>query len=419
MRCGPTSPPLPTADLAAPTLRSMKIRGILRVASAICVAALATSACSGAGNTKSSANAQPRSAAASATTATTAASASDPTSVPAAGTGVRDIYAADRPNALSPVVAHDPPLIYVPNSLSNSVDVIDPATAQIVEHFAVGVLPQHVVPAWDLRTLYVTNDRSNTLTPIDPRTGRPGPTIPVDDPYNMYFTPDGKYAIVVAERLERLDFRDPHSFKLIKSVHVDCLGIDHIDFSADGSYLIASCEFSAKVLKLDLVDQRVAGMIVLNGGNSMPQDVKLDPTGRVFYIADNTRGGVYTVDGASLQVTGFIPTGAGAHGLYVSRDSKFLYVTNRNAGTVSLIDFATNTVVRTWVIPGGGSPDMGGVSADGKVFWVTGRYNGVVYAIDTTTGALLHRIRVGSGPHGLDVFPQPGLHSLGHTGVYR
>jgi len=309
--------------------------------------------------------------------------------------------------------------VYVPNSLSNTVDVIDPATAQVIDHFAVGVLPQHVVPAWDLKTLYVTNDRSNTLTPIDPATGQPGPTIPVDDPYNMYFTPNGKYAIVVAERLARLDFRDPHTFKLVKSVHVDCVGIDHVDFSADGSYLIASCEFSGQLLKLDVVHQRVVGTIALHGGNSKPQDVKLDPTGRVFYVADMLRGGVYTVDGDTFAVTGFIPTGAGAHGLYVSRDATTLYVTNRDAGSISLLDFATNSVKRTWVIPGGGSPDMGGVSADGKVLWVSGRYNGVVYAIDTTTGALLHKIRVGSGPHGLDVFPQPGAHSLGHTGVYR
>ena len=317
------------------------------------------------------------------------------------------------------MVKNDPPRVYVPNSLSNTVDVIDPATAQVIDHFAVGVLPQHVVPAWDLKTLYVTNDRSNTLTPIDPKTGHPGPTIPVDDPYNLYFTPNGKYAIVVAERLARLDFRDPHTFKLVHSLHVDCVGIDHVDFSANGRYLIASCEFSAQLVKVDVVDQRVVGTITLNGGNAKPQDVKLDPTGRIFYVADMNRGGVYTVDGASFQVTGFIPTGAGAHGLYVSRDSKVLYVTNRDAGTISLIAFASNAVAQTWTIPGGGSPDMGGVSADGKVLWVSGRYNGVVYAIDTTTGALLHKIPVGSGPHGLAIFPQPGRYSLGHTGVYR
>jgi YVTN family beta-propeller protein len=330
----------------------------------------------------------------------------------------RDIYAADRPNHLSPVVRGFRPLVYVPNSMSNTVDVIDPATYQIVEHFAVGTLPQHVVPAWDLKTLYVTNDDGNSLTPINPATGQPGAPIPVEDPYNMYFTPDGKYAIVVAERLERLDFRDPHTFKLVKSLPVDCLGIDHMDFSGDGRYLIASCEFSGKIIKVDVETQTVIGTQTLNGGDAKPQDVKVDPTGHTFYVADMLRGGVYTINGDTFTVTGFVATGRGAHGLYVSRDSKDLYVTNRDAGTISVLDFATNTVTATWAIPGG-SPDMGGISADGTKLWITGRYNGDVYVIDTTTGALLRTIPVGSGPHGLCFYPQPGRYSLGHTGVFR
>ncbi len=389
------------------------------VASVFCAAVFSLPACAGVGDTKGAATHR------SSTQMTTSSFSSNRAASRQAsfgrgraGNGV-DIYAADRPNALSDVVKHDRALVYVPNSLSNTVDVIDPVTAQVVSHFAVGELPQHIVPAWDLKTLYVTNDRGNTLTPIDPATGSRGPGIPVEDPYNMYFTPNGKFAIVVAERLQRLDFRDPHTFKLVKSVHVDCLGVDHVDFSADGHYLIASCEFSGKLLKLDVARKKVVGTIVLNGGDAKPQDVKLDPTGRVFYVADMTRGGVYTVEGDTFAVTGFVATGAGAHGLYVSRDFKVLYVTNRDAGTVSLLDFSTDSVTRTWTIPGGGSPDMGGVSADGKVLWVSGRFHGVVYAIDTTTGALLHEIPVGSGPHGLSVFPQPGRYSLGHTGVFR
>jgi YVTN family beta-propeller protein len=330
----------------------------------------------------------------------------------------RDIYAFDRPNMLSAAARRAKPLVYVPNSMSNTVDVIDPATAQIVEHFAVGALPQHIVPAWDMKTLYVTNDRGNSLTPINPVTGKPGADIPVEDPYNLYFTPDGKHAIVVAERLHRLDFRDPHTFALQKSLDVPCVGVDHMDFSADGSYLIASCEFSGQLLKVDLKTESVVAVMALNGGASAPQDVKLDPTGRVFYVADKHRGGVYTVDGKTFTTTGFIPTGADAHGLYVTRDSKHLIVTNRGAGTISLIDFATNTISATLHIPGG-SPDMGGLSADGNVLWVSGRYSGAVYAIDIHTGVLLHRIAVGVSPHGLCVFPQPGRFSLGHTGVYR
>jgi DNA-binding beta-propeller fold protein YncE len=332
--------------------------------------------------------------------------------------GPIDIYAADRPNNLSPVARRARPLIYVPNSMSDTVDVIDPATGTIVEHFAVGALPQHVVPAWDLKTLYVTNDRGNSLTPIDPVTGKPGPDIPVEDPYNMYFTPNGQHAIVVAERLHHLDFRDPHTFAMQKSLDVPCVGVDHMDFSADGSYLIASCEFSGELLKVDLATESVAAVMALNGGASKPQDVKLDPTGRVFYVADRERGGVYTIDGRTFTVTGFIPTGRDAHGLYVTRDSKHLIVTNRGAGTISLINFATNKVAKTLYIPNG-SPDMGGLSADGNVLWVSGRYSGVVYAIDIHTGALLHEIPVGASPHGLCVFPQPGRYSLGHTGVFR
>jgi DNA-binding beta-propeller fold protein YncE len=328
-----------------------------------------------------------------------------------------NVYAADSRNALRGAARLALPRIYVPNSKSDTLDVIDPRTFRIVGQYPVGGLPQHVVPAYDLKTLYVTNDTGNSLTTINPRTGKPGRVIPVDDPYNMYFTPDGRFAIVVAEALHRLDFRDAHTFTLRHSVHVACSGIDHIDYSADGRYLIASCEFSGQLVKVDVQRQRVVGTLTLRSG-AMPQDVKLSPDGRVFYVADMASNGVWKIDGRRLKVTGFLPTGQGAHGLYPSRDAKDLYVSNRGAGTVSVVSFATGRIVATWRIPGG-SPDMGGVSADGNTLWLSGRYNSEVYAIDTRSGRLLHRIAVGAGPHGLSVWPQPGRYSLGHTGIMR
>jgi YVTN family beta-propeller protein len=331
-----------------------------------------------------------------------------------------NVYAADGANDLTGAAVTALPRIYVPNSNSNTVDVIDPATYKVVDHFAVGALPQHVTPSWDLERLYVLNDVGNSLTVIDPRTGKQGATIPVDDPYNMYFTPDGQFSIVVAERMHRLDFRDAHSFKLQHSLTVPCSGIDHMDFSADGSYLIASCEFSGQLVKVDVASQRVVGVLDLPGGSGrMPQDVKLSPDGKMFYVADMNANGLWEVNGDRLRVTGFLPTGRGVHGLYPSRDAKLLYATNRGEGSISVISFRTRKVVAKWQIPGGGSPDMGGVSADGKVLWLSGRYSGVVYAISTRNGKLLARIPVGAGPHGLCVWPQPGRYSLGHTGILR
>jgi len=331
----------------------------------------------------------------------------------------RNVYAADRAGRLSPVVVRVPARVYVPNSRSNTVDVVDQRTGRIVGHFAVGALPQHVTPSWDLRTLWVTNDTGNSLTPIDPRTSRPGRPVPVADPYNLYFTADGRRAIVVAEARRELDFREPHTMRLRHALHVpQCPGVDHMDYSADGRTALVSCEFGGRMIVVDLVHERTVRSVQLRHG-AMPQDVKLSPDGRVFYVADMASNGVWLIDAHTWRVLRLQRTGRGAHGLYPSRDARVLYVSNRSEGSITVISFRTRRPIRKWRLPGGGSPDMGGVSADGRVLWLTGRYDAELYAISTRTGRLLHRIRVGNGPHGAAVWPQPGRYSIGHTGILR
>ncbi|MCW2544889.1 MAG: hypothetical protein JWM40_2441 [Frankiales bacterium] len=333
----------------------------------------------------------------------------------------RDVYAADRPGLLSPAAAMARSLVYVPDDDDATVHVIDPRTFKVVAVVKVGRLPQHVTPSYDLKTLWVDNDMSNSLTPIDPRTGRFGKPVPVADPYNLYFTADGRHAVVVAERLARLDFRDAHTMALQRSVPMPCEGVDHADFSADGRHALFSCEFSGQLVWVDMVNERVDRTIDLPRQGSQrpkPQDVKTSPDGRVFYVADENSDGVFLVDAHSLKVLRFLPTGLGAHGLYVSRDSKDLYITNRKGASVSVLSFASRSLRTVWLIPNS-SPDMGGVSADGKVLWLSGRYSREVYAISTRDGHLIARIPVGGQPHGLCVWPQPGRYSLGHTGVLR
>jgi YVTN family beta-propeller protein len=378
----------------------------------------------------------------------------------------KNLYSETAAGKFSPAVAGALERVYVPNHMANSVSVIDPATLKVTHTFSVGLNPQHVVPSWDLKTLWVANNAENSskgsLTPIDPLTAKPGKAIAVDDPYNMYWSPDGKYAIVVAEAFKRLDFRDAKTMKLEYSIATpDCEGINHADFSIDGRVAFFTCEFNGAITKVDLVNRKVLGTIKLSqyfnrpdalalvqkagktpkyvpdpseiGGQicvtpGMPQDVRASPDGKTLYVADMMADGLHVVDGESFRQTGFINTGVGAHGLYPSRDGKLLYVANRGSnyvhgkplgkGSVSVIDFATGKVIKTWPIPGGGSPDMGNVSADGKYLWLSGRYDDVVYRINTASGAV-DFIKVGKQPHGLTVWPQPGRYSLGHTGNMR
>jgi DNA-binding beta-propeller fold protein YncE len=330
-----------------------------------------------------------------------------------------DVYAADRAGHLLPRVRHDPARVYVPETEANAVDVISQRTGRVIRHIPVGRLPQHVTPSWDLRTLWVSNDEGNSLTPIDPRTGHVGRPVPVADPYNLYFTADGRRAIVVAEAQRALDFREPHTMRLRHRLSVpQCAGVDHMDYTASGRYALVSCEFAGRMIVVDLRRERDVKTIPLPAG-AMPQDVKLSPDGRTFYVADMASNGVWLIGARHMRKLGFELTGAGAHGLYPSRDERLLYVSNRGEGSITRISFRTRRPVGKWRLPAGTSPDMGGVSADGRVLWLSGRYDAEVYAISTRTGKLLHRIPVGAGPHGMAVWPQPGRYSIGHTGILR
>jgi YVTN family beta-propeller protein len=374
----------------------------------------------------------------------------------------RNLYSETAAGKVSAVVQGDLERIYVPNLRSDDVYVIDPQAMKVIDRFKVGDGPQHIVPSWDLRTLWVTNNAEGTtdgsLTPIDPRTGKPGKAIKVDDPYNMYASPDGKSAIVVAEARKRLDFRDPKTMALQYSIDVPgCPGVNHADFSIDGRFVIFTCEFSGTLVKIDLGERKVLGYLKLQmpstrfkevagprtqpgqmwePGESevctvtrgMPQDIRASPDGKRYYVADMHADGVHIIEGDSFKQIGFIATGLGAHGLYPSRDGRYLYVANRGShkihgprlgnGGVAVIEFATDRVVARWAVPGGGSPDMGNVSADGKWLWLAARYDDVVYRFDTSNGDV-QQIRVGAEPHGLTVWPQPGRYSLGHTGNLR
>jgi YVTN family beta-propeller protein len=324
-----------------------------------------------------------------------------------------DVYAGMR-RAVSGNLARLPTRVYVPNNGSDTVSVINARTFRVIRTFRVGVGPQHITPSWNMQHLYVGNTYSGTLTEINPKNARPRRRIAVPDPYNLYFTPDGRLAIDVAERLETLYLYDPQDWNRLGAIRVPFAGIDHLDFSTGGGYLLISAEYSGVVAKVNLRRRRVVRSL---GDGGSPVDVKLSPDGSVFYVANQQRNGVSVIDPQSMKEIRFVRTGGGAHGFCVSRDTKELYVSNRLAGTISVLDFATGRVRHTWNV--GGSPDMMQVSADGRLLWVSNRYDSSVSVVSTQTGQVVHTIRVGPNPHGLTLFPQPGRFSIGHNGVYR
>src|SRR5215831_14026671 len=231
----------------------------------------------------------------------------------------RNVYSESVTGKMSPATAGALNRVYVPNVKSGDVYVIDPATFQVVDHFVVGGNPQHVIPSWDLKTLWVAGSAerklSGILTPIDTKTGKPGTTIKVADAYNLYFTPDGQSAIVVAEALKRLEFRDPHTMQMQYTISTpQCSGVNHADFTMDNKYAFFTCEFAGGGLaKINLAERKVEGYLRLMReggatGHSMPQDIRISPDGKFFFVADMEADGVFIVDAQSFKQVGFIPT---------------------------------------------------------------------------------------------------------------
>ena len=337
-------------------------------------------------------------------------------------TDAHNVYADAGANMISAAQRRYPAYAYVPHNKSGDVWVINQKTFAVVRKCHVGIEIQHVVPSYDMTMLYATDDLGNVIREINPATGVCGRTIPVRDPYNMYFTPDGRYAISVAEADRQLVWYDPNTWKIHDVTSVPgCDGLDHADFSPDGRIAVFTCEFAGRVIVVDVATHKVIRTVDMPVRNTVmgPQDIKLAPDGSVYYIADSDSNGLWVLNGAATKVLRHIATGLGAHGLYLSRNAEQLYVTNRHEGSVSVLDAYTGAIEAKWVIPGGGSPDMGNVSADGSQLWVSGRYDNVVYVFDTRTGRMIRKIPVGDGPHGLALMPLPGRYSLGHTGITR
>ena len=344
-----------------------------------------------------------------------------------------DVYSQTRRGMLRPDLAGQRALLYVPDSRGSTVTVIDQHTRKVVEVIATGYLSQHVVPSYDLKRLFVNASYANELVALDPRRVRRSRVIAVPRPYNLYFTPDGRSAVVMVEQHDVLRFSDPKSFRVRDEVSPPgCRGPNHADFSANGRFFVVTCEFSGELVKISTSSHRVLGRLRLAGqrtahggdggmvmGVSMPQDIRLSPDGTTFYVADMGTNELRLISPRTFRQTGVIGLPSHPHGICPSRDGSRFYISDRGAGKVSVLDPATNRIVDTWTIPGGGSPDMGGVSADGRMLWLAGRYDSEVYGFDTRRGRLVARIPVPGSPHGLAVWPQPGRYSLGHTGNMR
>lgn len=283
------------------------------------------------------------------------------------------------------------------NSDDDSVSIIDSDSYKEVSRTHIGRGPHHLIQTPDGRTLIIAMSGSNELVMIDRASGVEKQRITASDPYQIGFSPDGKYFVAASLRLDRIDIYDGGTLRLLYRLPAASMP-SHIAFSHDSKTVFVTLQGTSGVISIDLASGKVnwtasvgrqpAGIITRPGGTLLVGVMGSD------YIAE--------VDPANGSVIRRIQTGNGAHNFLASGDGKTLYVTNRVAGTISILDGATLAITGTLRAPGG--PDDMALSPDGRELWVTGRWHAWVNVIELASGNLKTSVSVGRSPHGIFVY---------------
>jgi YVTN family beta-propeller protein len=329
-----------------------------------------------------------------------------------------NVYAATT-GPVAPQARGASSLVYVP--VGDGIDIIDQRTRQLVAHRTTGAGAQSVQAGWDLSSLLVANTTAGTVSPVDPRTAQPMTSSAISTPTALSYTPDGRYVVVLQHAAgsaltskASLSIRDLNDLQVVRELSLPCVGLRAVEYTADSRYLIAGCQYSGRLVRVDLQTLKVDGVLDIGG---MPQDLKLDPYGQLLYVADASAGGLQEIDLQTWKRVGFLSTGRGATGIAVSRNGADLYVSNRFSGTISVVDAASRKVVANW--PVNGQPALLSVSASGSTLWVSNQRAAGLWALSTADGKTLGLVALHGPARDLLAWPQPGRYSLGFGGQLR
>ena len=288
--------------------------------------------------------------------------------------------------------------VYVLNSRDASVSLIDKAARTESRRITVGKEPHHLYPTPDGKSVIVGNAMSDDLVFFDPGTAEVQRRIAsIDDPYQLGFSPDTRWFVTAALRLDRVDIYryEGGDLKLAKRLSVP-KAPSHIWFSADSSTVFATLQDSNEIVAISL--QKLEPIWKLRTGKQ-PAGILITPDDRHLMVGVMGENFVDVIDWRAQKSVKRIVTGRGAHNLRGLGDQRHVFVTNRVDNSVSCIDMRSFQVVSSFAVPGG--PDCMEVTSDRKTMWITNRFARQVSLVNLADGKIFHTIGVGRSPHGI------------------
>lgn len=241
-------------------------------------------------------------------------------------------------------------VMYVQNSNSNSISVVDLTTNTILRNITVDGMPHNIKLSEDQLTLYIlTSDRdSGTIFMLNTT-----------------------------------------SNELMKEIPTE---VSVQDIAIFNGTMYASDVLGGKVLVMNangtLIDE-------INVG-SRPQYMEVRPDGQVLYVT-RLGGPISVVDLEQKIVIKEIDSGSMPHRLSFTNEGAILFVVNAESDTLSVIDSRKHEIIKT--ISVGDSPGYVALNPDETLAYVTNMDSNTVSIVDADK--VVNEIPVGNGPYGI------------------
>ncbi len=298
--------------------------------------------------------------------------------------------------------------VIVLNSEEASYSVLSRSARTEIARIPLGREPHHLIMTPDGKEVLIASTVTNELVALDSKTGERRRVVrDIVDPYQLGFSPDGKWFVTTAYRLDHVDIYRADGFKLASRIFIDGLP-SHLEFDKDSKTVFVTLQQSGRVVALDLQTQMIKWNIEVG---KAPAGVLMLPDNKRLLVALTGEDGILVMNPADGSVTGRLQTGKGAHNFWPWGDGRHWLLSNRVEGTVSVIDTQAMTVVNTIRLPGG--PDCMDITPDGKELWVTQRFLRRIAIVDMATLKVVASIPVGKSPHGVFILKAPAEQAPG------
>jgi YVTN family beta-propeller protein len=286
--------------------------------------------------------------------------------------------------------------VLVLNSDEASYSLLSRASRTEIQRLPVGREPHHIAVTPDGKEVLIGSTVTNELLSLDTRTGERKRLVrDIIDPYQLGFSPDGKWFVTTAYRLDHVDIYRAQDFKLVGRIFMDGLP-SHLAFDSESKTVFITLQQTGRVAAVDLQTQLVKWNTEIGKATA---GIVMLPDNKRLLVALTGEDGVVVVDPATGAPMSRLRTGKGAHNFWPKGDGRHYFLSNRVEGTVSLIDSQDMRVVGSARVPGG--PDCMDVTADGKELWVTQRFLRKIAIVDVATMKVIASVPVGKSPHGV------------------